>query len=346
MVAQFVGLERRASRPGRDTVDHAPGTHDDIANAVAGTLTAKASAEMNITEEILRMASDPRWHAHARASGRVRAAEGGLFHISGRWPMTCARVFKGVIPMINTAGDDLQHALARRTAAESARDGARQVTGRARALLEEVIRQAENAVAADSRAERECIAEMRAAFRAGAMPTVSPPDKDAARAAAERATLDIRRAAGEAAIADLAEEEREAEATLERDNEAVAFAIRAVLKEEVEKITQSWEAVEAEARALRIRLGREGDPVWRIAGQSDAGCRATGQNFQDAEFDFQQRQIASGPWIEFSSALIHDADARLDFAALDRALEEISKERAERRAADERYIASLRGEAA
>ena len=36
MVSQFVGLERRTSRGGRDTVDHAPGGHDDVANAVAG----------------------------------------------------------------------------------------------------------------------------------------------------------------------------------------------------------------------------------------------------------------------------------------------------------------------
>jgi hypothetical protein len=36
MVSQFVGLERRTSRGGRDTVDHAPASHDDIANAVAG----------------------------------------------------------------------------------------------------------------------------------------------------------------------------------------------------------------------------------------------------------------------------------------------------------------------
>jgi hypothetical protein len=38
MVTQFVGLERRTSRAGRDTVDHAPGAHDDIANAVAGAI--------------------------------------------------------------------------------------------------------------------------------------------------------------------------------------------------------------------------------------------------------------------------------------------------------------------
>jgi hypothetical protein len=33
---QFVGLERRTTRAGRDSIDHAPGGHDDIVNAVAG----------------------------------------------------------------------------------------------------------------------------------------------------------------------------------------------------------------------------------------------------------------------------------------------------------------------
>jgi hypothetical protein len=33
---QLVGLERRTARGGRDSIDHAPGTHDDLANAVAG----------------------------------------------------------------------------------------------------------------------------------------------------------------------------------------------------------------------------------------------------------------------------------------------------------------------
>jgi hypothetical protein len=36
--SQLVGLERRTARGGRDSVDHSPGAHDDIANAVAGAL--------------------------------------------------------------------------------------------------------------------------------------------------------------------------------------------------------------------------------------------------------------------------------------------------------------------
>jgi hypothetical protein len=38
IVTQFCGLERRTARGGRDSVDHAPGGHDDLANAVAGAL--------------------------------------------------------------------------------------------------------------------------------------------------------------------------------------------------------------------------------------------------------------------------------------------------------------------
>jgi hypothetical protein len=38
LLTQLCGLERRTARGGRDSIDHAPGAHDDIANAVAGAL--------------------------------------------------------------------------------------------------------------------------------------------------------------------------------------------------------------------------------------------------------------------------------------------------------------------
>jgi hypothetical protein len=38
LTAQLIGLERRTARSGRDSIDHAPGGHDDLANAVAGAL--------------------------------------------------------------------------------------------------------------------------------------------------------------------------------------------------------------------------------------------------------------------------------------------------------------------
>ncbi len=40
--AQLCGLERRTARGGRDSIDHAPGAHDDLANSVAGALLAAA----------------------------------------------------------------------------------------------------------------------------------------------------------------------------------------------------------------------------------------------------------------------------------------------------------------
>jgi len=38
LLAQLCGLERRTARGGRDSIDHAPGGHDDLANAVAGAV--------------------------------------------------------------------------------------------------------------------------------------------------------------------------------------------------------------------------------------------------------------------------------------------------------------------
>ena len=39
LVNQIVGLERRVARGGRESIDHAPNGHDDIANAVAGVIS-------------------------------------------------------------------------------------------------------------------------------------------------------------------------------------------------------------------------------------------------------------------------------------------------------------------
>jgi hypothetical protein len=40
--AQLVGLERRTARSGKDSVDHAPGAHDDLANVAAGAAVLAA----------------------------------------------------------------------------------------------------------------------------------------------------------------------------------------------------------------------------------------------------------------------------------------------------------------
>ncbi len=38
LLVQLAGLERRMSRAGQDSIDHAPGGFDDVINAVAGAL--------------------------------------------------------------------------------------------------------------------------------------------------------------------------------------------------------------------------------------------------------------------------------------------------------------------
>jgi len=40
LIAQIVGLERRVSRGGKDSIGHPPHGHDDVANAVAGVVGA------------------------------------------------------------------------------------------------------------------------------------------------------------------------------------------------------------------------------------------------------------------------------------------------------------------
>ena len=42
LINQLVGLERRVSRGGRESIDHAPHAHDDLANAVAGAISLLA----------------------------------------------------------------------------------------------------------------------------------------------------------------------------------------------------------------------------------------------------------------------------------------------------------------
>ena len=48
LVAQLCGLERRTARGGRDSIDHSPGAHDDIANCLAGAaVTAVQTAAVD-----------------------------------------------------------------------------------------------------------------------------------------------------------------------------------------------------------------------------------------------------------------------------------------------------------
>jgi hypothetical protein len=44
LATQLIGLERRTARSGKDSIDHAPGAHDDVANSVSGALLLAIAA--------------------------------------------------------------------------------------------------------------------------------------------------------------------------------------------------------------------------------------------------------------------------------------------------------------
>lgn len=71
LVAQLLGLERRTARSGKDSIDHGPNGHDDIANSVAGALTG-VSARKYRYDASMSWAGDQKthddWLAHRRAA--------------------------------------------------------------------------------------------------------------------------------------------------------------------------------------------------------------------------------------------------------------------------------------
>jgi hypothetical protein len=77
LVNQLASLERKTSF-GRDRIGHPDrsGHHDDAANSACGALVRAADRRdepMNITEEIIAMARDPKWR-----DPRVRTLQGTL----------------------------------------------------------------------------------------------------------------------------------------------------------------------------------------------------------------------------------------------------------------------------
>ncbi|MCF6225770.1 MAG: hypothetical protein L3J22_05625 [Xanthomonadales bacterium] len=53
LINQLSKLERRTARGGRDSIDHAPGGHDDRANAIAGLVSTRVQSNYNLSLMIL-----------------------------------------------------------------------------------------------------------------------------------------------------------------------------------------------------------------------------------------------------------------------------------------------------
>lgn len=56
LVNQLVALERRVARGGRESIDHPPGGHDDVANAVAGVINMATRRKLSPTTRTLTIA--------------------------------------------------------------------------------------------------------------------------------------------------------------------------------------------------------------------------------------------------------------------------------------------------
>lgn len=77
--AQLCSLERRTARGGRDSIDHPPGQHDDVANAAAGALSLVAQQVGYVEAGVV----EPETGAHRARYDRTSPI-GGLWHPSRR----------------------------------------------------------------------------------------------------------------------------------------------------------------------------------------------------------------------------------------------------------------------
>jgi len=78
LTAELCGLERRTARSGKDSIDHAPSAHDDVANSVCGALlmAAGGKAPFVITREtVAYWANKDRQRLQRQASGIYRPGE-------------------------------------------------------------------------------------------------------------------------------------------------------------------------------------------------------------------------------------------------------------------------------
>jgi hypothetical protein len=91
LISQLHGLERRTARGGKDSIDHGPGQHDDLANAVAGAIVLASRHEVPLNFHVpITGPGRSAWIAEAGFGLPVSAADGAYDNASappGGWPM-------------------------------------------------------------------------------------------------------------------------------------------------------------------------------------------------------------------------------------------------------------------
>jgi hypothetical protein len=84
LVQQFVGLERRVARSGKDSIDHAPNGHDDLCNVVAGLLVNLGTKNYRYDSSLRWVSGDTEkenenWRASQLVNHMMRGSFGRLF---------------------------------------------------------------------------------------------------------------------------------------------------------------------------------------------------------------------------------------------------------------------------
>jgi hypothetical protein len=77
LITQICGLERRTARSGKDSIDHAPNAHDDVANAAAGAImSVRDHSVVHVDAALLRRVAQYRYVRPAFVERRI--ARNGL----------------------------------------------------------------------------------------------------------------------------------------------------------------------------------------------------------------------------------------------------------------------------
>jgi hypothetical protein len=94
LISQLHGLERKTARGGKDSIDHGPGAHDDVANAVAGAivLASRHEVPLNFHTPIVGPGRSE-WIAAAGFGLPISMADGvgGSTDKPGGWPAAEAK---------------------------------------------------------------------------------------------------------------------------------------------------------------------------------------------------------------------------------------------------------------
>jgi hypothetical protein len=87
LVSQLHGLERRTARGGKDSIDHGPGAHDDVANACAGAIVLASHHEVKLNFHApITGPGRSAWIEAARFGLPVADGMGGSTEKPGGWP--------------------------------------------------------------------------------------------------------------------------------------------------------------------------------------------------------------------------------------------------------------------